>query len=222
MARFVQAVANKRSQKWIQKVVNEKPQLLDSIIRSNQFITEKDNIEWLSPLKDDDFAEYRDEACLNLLNINLEAYPLSDFWPKNGPQWDALGKSTSGKIFLVEAKAHIPELISTLKASNPSSTDKILHSLNQTKKGLGSKNDFDWSKTFYQYANRLAHVDLLRGNGLSAYLLFVYFLNDSEMSGPKTSDEWKGAIQLVHRCLGLRERFLKDFVADTFIDVRSL
>jgi len=221
MARFVQAEANKGSQKWIQKLVNEKPHLLDSLIMSNQFISEKDDIQWLSPLKSDSYAEYRDETCLELLNVTLKT-PLSDFWPKNGPQWDALGKSASGKLFLIEAKAHIPELISTLKANNPASTDKIMRSLEQTKKSLGSKNDFDWSKTFYQYANRLAHVDLLRRNGISAYLLFVYFLNDSEMKGPKTSDEWKGAIRLVHRCLGLRENLLENFVADLFIDVRNL
>ena len=222
MARFVQAEANKGSQQWIQRLINEKPQILNSLTRSNQFVTEKDDIQWLSPLKEDNYAEYRDEACLKLLKITLNSYPLNDFWPKNGPQWDALGKSTSGKLFLVEAKSHIPELISTLKASNPASADKIQRSLEQTRKSFGAKSDFDWSKIFYQYANRLAHVDLLRRNGLSAYLLFVYFLNDSEMGGPESAEEWKGAIQLIHRCLGLRKHLLKDFVADIFVDVKSI
>jgi hypothetical protein len=222
MARFIQTEANKGSQKWIQKLVNGKQQLLDSLIGSNNFVSENDHIQWLSPLKEDGYAEYRDEACLNLFGVNLKAYSLGDFWPKNGPQWDALGKSASGKLFLVEAKSHIPELISNLKASNQASTDKILGSLKQVRERFGSKTDFDWSRTFYQYANRLAHVDLLRRNGLSAYLLFVYFLNDQEMNGPKTSDEWKGAIRLVHCCLGLRERLLKNSVADIFIDVRDL
>jgi hypothetical protein len=108
MARFVQTEASKGSQKWIQKLINEKPQILDALVRQNKFITEKDDIKWLSPREDDSYAEYRDEACLKLLNITLKDYPLNDFWPKNGPQWDALGKSTSGKLFLVEAKSHIP------------------------------------------------------------------------------------------------------------------
>jgi hypothetical protein len=221
MARFVQTEASKGSQKWIQKLINEKPQILDALVRQNKFITEKDDIKWLSPREDDSYAEYRDEACLKLLNITLKDYPLNDFWPKNGPQWDALGKSTSGKLFLVEAKSHIPELISTLKASNPSS-EKMLKSLKQTKQNFGSKADFDWSKTFYQYTNRLAHVDLLRRNGFPAYLLFVYFFNDSEMDGPKTPDEWIGAIRLIHRCLGIREHSLKEVAADIFIDIKSL
>jgi hypothetical protein len=214
--------ATKGSQKWIQKVINGKPQVLNSLIKSNQFISDKDEIQWLSPLKKDGYAEYRDEACLKLLEVNLEKYSLKDFWPNNGPRWDALGKSASGKLFLVEAKSHIPELISHLRAINQASRDKILSSLGQVRERFGSQTDFDWSKTFYQYANRVAFVDLLHRNGYSAYLLFVYFLNDSEMNGPKTSDEWKGAIRLVHCCLGVRERLLKDFVADIFIDTRDL
>lgn len=222
MARFVQAEAVRGSQKWIQKLINEKPQLLNTLISSNHFIPEGDIVEWLSPLKKDAYAEYRDEACLKLLKINLGAHLLNDFWPKNGPQWDALGRSASGSVFLVEAKAHIPELISSLKADNLVSSEKILRSLEQTRKSLGSKSDFEWSKTFYQYANRVAHVDFLRRNSVPAYLLFVYFLNDSEMGGPKTADEWKGAIRLVHRCLGLRDHSLRGFVADVFIDTKSL
>jgi hypothetical protein len=222
MARFVQAEAIRGSQRWIQKLINEKPHLLNSLIKSRKFISENDEIQWMSPLKEDGYAEYRDEAFLELLNINLKLYSLKDFWPKNGPQWDALGKSMSGKLFLVEAKSHIPELISNLGASSKASENKILSSLGEARERFGAETDFDWSKTFYQYANRLAHVDLLRRNGLSAYLLFVYFLNDLEMHGPKNADEWKGAIRLVHSCLHLKEHLLKDIVADVFIDVRDI
>lgn len=142
------------------------------------------------------------------------------FWR---PQWDALGKSHASKrVFLVEAKAHIPELISTLQATNPNSKSKIRASLEKTKADLGCKADFDWSTTFYQYANRLAHVNFLKQNIIPAYLISVYFLNDTEMGGPKTSEEWKGAIKLLHQCLGLKERTLKKFAADIFIDTCAL
>ena len=139
MARFIQAEANKGSQKWIQKLINEKTELLNSQIRTNLGITEKDDIQWLSPLKEDNYAEYRDEACLDLFKIKLEAFPLKGFWPKNGPQWDALGKSTSGKLFLVEAKSHIPELISTLKASNKPHQIKYLVALSKQENVLRQK-----------------------------------------------------------------------------------
>jgi hypothetical protein len=50
----------------------------------------------------------------------------------------------------------------------------------------------------------------------------VYFLNDLEMKGPKTAEEWKGAIRLVHRCLGLRERLLRKWMLYVFINVNEL
>ena len=38
----------------------------------------------------------------------------------------------------------------------------------------------DWSGTFYQYANRLAHLYLLHElNDVDAWLVFVYFVGDS-------------------------------------------
>jgi hypothetical protein len=53
-------------------------------------------------------------------------------------------------------------------------------------------------------------------------LVNVYFLHDEEMEGPKTVDEWKGAIRLLHRCLGFREHLLEKFVTDIFIDINRL
>ena len=187
-------------------------------LRQNLGITNTEPIQWLSPLEGDEYAEYRDKAFLERLGIGTINLDLTNFWPSRGPQWDALGKSkTTNKIFLVEAKAHIPELISTLQASNPDSISKILESLEKTKAAFGCKAEYDWTKLFYQYANRLAHANFLRQNNIAAYLVSVYFLNDSEMDGPRTAEEWKGAIRLVHRCLGLREHLLKGLVVDLFI-----
>jgi hypothetical protein len=67
MARFPQTQAEKGSQKWIQKLVNDKPEILNSQICSTLNLPEKENIQWLSPLKNDDYAEYRDQAFLKLL-----------------------------------------------------------------------------------------------------------------------------------------------------------
>jgi hypothetical protein len=222
MARFPQPQATKGSQKWIQKLINEKSETLNLYLRQNLNLAEDEAIQWLSPLKNDDYAEYRDEAFLEKLGINPEKIKLVDFWPKGGPQWDALGKNSSGKLFLVEAKSHIPELMSTFKGNNQASIDKIQSSLKETKKRFGSKTDFVWSKTFYQYTNRLAQVYLLRKNKLDAWLIDVYFLNDSDMDGPKTTDEWKGALRLLRRCLGLKEYLLQKWVADIFIDVTTV
>jgi hypothetical protein len=154
--------------------------------------------------------------------VKLEKLSLNEFWPKGGPQWDALGRSASGKLFLVEAKSHVQELVSTLQAKDKDSVKRILKSLREVKNYLGSKTFFDWSKCFYQYTNRLAHLYLLRENGLNAYLIFVYFINDSHVKGPTTVSEWKGAIKLLHFCLGIERHKLKKYTADIFVDVNQL
>ena len=222
MGRFSQSIGEKGSKKWIQKLINEKAELLNSEIRNKLDLPSNEEIHWLSPLKKDKYAEYSDQDFIDLLEVVLKKEPLSDFWPEKGPQWDALGKSGSGKLFLVEAKSHIRELISKMGALDEASVKKIRRSLSRTKNYLNSKTETDWSCGFYQYTNRLAHLYLLRNNQLPAYLVFVYFLNDSDMSGPKTVEEWKGTIKLLHSYLGIGRHKLKNFIADVFIDVNCL
>src|SRR5262245_60427391 len=110
MGRFKQAACAKGSQRWLQHLVNRAPSLLDERIGLGP-------IEWRSPLLDDDYAEYRDGAFLDRLNVTLAKRPLSTFWPRGGPQWDALGRATSGEVVLVEAKAHLHELYSPATAA---------------------------------------------------------------------------------------------------------
>lgn len=222
MARFTQSPCDKGSQKWIQTLINDQPEHLNSQIKAKLNLSKDERIQWLSPLKDDEYSEYCDREFIDLLGVKLKEKPLSDFWPQRGPQWDALGKSSSGNLFLIEAKSHIGELISTMKAKDENSATTIHNSLQETKHFLASNAKVDWSCAFYQYTNRLAHLYLLRQNRLSAYLLFVYFINDSEMEGPTSIHEWKGAIELLHSYLGIRRHKLKDFVTDVFIDIRRL
>ncbi|GAH84900.1 unnamed protein product, partial [marine sediment metagenome] len=130
---------------------------------------ENETISWLSPLKEDEFAEYRDTQFIELLGAKTEK-PLENFWPSRGPQWDALARSNTGRLFMVEAKSHIPELISSLRAENEDSIRLIHESLKETKKYLNSSDEADWSRRFYQYTNRLAHLYFLRVlNKLPAY-----------------------------------------------------
>jgi len=223
MSRFPQKAGLKGSQKWIQKLVNGEPELLNAEIIKHLALSDEESISWVSPRAEDDFAEYRDEAFLNLLGLKLPKVPLSDFWPPGGPQWDALGKSESGKVFLVEAKSHIPEMLSPGSGAGEKSFQRIKKSLDRTKVFLNSKSDHDWSATFYQYTNRLAHLYLLRElNDLPAHLIFVYFLNDQEMKGPKSVDEWIGAISLLKSYLGVGRHRLDKYVAEIFIDVKGL
>ena len=111
MGRFPQKPGAKGSLKWTQRLVNDRPDLLNDKIIRQAGLPKRGTIEWRSPLANDDYAEYRDQAFLELLDISLSKHPLEDFWPAQGPQWDALGKSTDGTLFLVEAKSHISEVM---------------------------------------------------------------------------------------------------------------
>lgn len=219
MGRFPQHVTQKGSQKWLQMIINEKSEFLNTEIRRKFGLPKDEGIQWLSPLKRDNYAEYRDQEFIDLLGVKLTRIPLANFWPRGGPQWDALGKGSSGILFLVEAKSHIHELISTMQAKGERSREKIQKSLEETKRFLNSNAKTDWASPFYQYTNRLAHLYLLRQNQLPAYLVFVYFTNDLEMNGPTTVDEWKGAIKLLYSYLGIGRHKLQNFITDVFIDV---
>ena len=58
-------------------------------------------------MQHDHYAEYRDEAFLKRVGVSATKKPLSEFWPKRGPQWDALATFGDDGVILVEAKAHM-------------------------------------------------------------------------------------------------------------------
>ncbi len=160
MSNKTDSQALKGSQKWIQKLINNSSSLLDSRIVETFNLKENDTIEWLFPLEKVQYREYKDQAFLNLLNINLDTVTLKKFWPRGGPFWDGLGKFQCGNIFLVEAKSHISEIISNASGASDKSLELIIASLKKTKDFLKSKKELEWSKTFYQYTNRIAHLYL--------------------------------------------------------------
>ena len=157
--------------------------------------------------------------------MELGRWPLREFWPRLGPQWDALGHTDGGAVFLVEAKANIPEFVSPASgAKSPASISLIDDSLKEVQRSLRVDTGIDWSGKLYQYANRIAHLYLLRElNRIPAYLLFIYFVGDEDVDGPQTVEEWKAAIEVAERVLGLPARHrLSDYVADIFVHVDEL
>jgi hypothetical protein len=181
-----------------------------------------DEVDWLSPLKENNYAEYSDDDFINLLDLNL-SFPLDRFWPKKGPQWDALGKSKKGAVFLIEAKANIPEVVSSPTGAGKASRLIIDKALIETKIFLDIKNDMDWSGKFYQYTNRLAHLYFLRElNNIPAWLINIYFINDKTVNGPKTKEEWRSAVLVMKKYLGVGRHKLSKYMIDLFIDVEEL
>ena len=222
--RVPQPEGNKGSLKWIQKLVNEHPQVLDREIKSACNIPDAESITWVSPLREDEYAEYRDDSFLAQLDVKLGYHPLNKFWPDRGPQWDALGKTHGGAQILVEAKAHVDELESDGTQASGPSRDTIQESLWKVQEFLGVDRSIPWTGKFYQYANRLAHLYLLRElNEVNANLVFVYFIGDKDVKGPNSEAEWKAALTIAKGVLGLGERHqLSKYIGEVFIDVRNL
>jgi hypothetical protein len=202
MSRTPQPSEGRGSLKWIQKAVNEQwPSLNAPILAS---VPGAKSIEWRSPLANDDYAEYRDEAFLERLRRADLAPALRDFWPARGPQWDALGIIDNRDLLLVEAKAHVAELCSPGTAAGVASRERIEQRLEEVAASLGaSPRRAAWADTFYQLANRLAHLAFLRDHGASAYLVLVNFLNDAEMEGPTSPEVWEAAYEVAFHAMGL-------------------
>lgn len=220
--RIVQPNGTKGSLRWLQDLINRKPELLQKALQSRMALRDGAAITWLSPLKSDRFAEYRDESFLERLGVTLDHRSLASFWPPNGPQWDALGITSRGDLLLVEAKAHVKELVSDCGAS-PKSSTLIQASLAEAGAFFMATTTKKWSQTYYQYANRLAHLYLLRQlNHLPAWLIFLYFVNAEDVAGPKTPEEWRSSIEEVHNHLGVGREQIGPYVIDVFIDVEML
>ena len=228
MSRHPEGRKTRGSQRWLQDLVNDCPNLLDAAIqRGTSEISSP--IRWVSPLADDNFKEYMDSAFLKKLGVRLDCVPLNRFWPRSGPRWDALGKTDSGQVILLEAKAHVEEMNSDCQAKSAKSLALIRESLESVKSHVGARSDADWMTSFYQHANRLAHLYLLRTlNGIPAFLVDLHFLNADDMdcdgrSVPKTVAEWEDAINCQERDLGIRPKHaLSQYAIRAFADVNEI
>lgn len=210
-----------RSEHWLRVAVNERTHEINEMVRGQFGWPSSERIEWRSPLKSDDYAEYYDGGFLTQLGIENPRTSLGQFWPSSGPRWDALARTDNGKIILVEAKAHVGEMISHTRAS-PESLSKIRAAIDRTKSAFGAADDFNWESPFYQYANRLAHLYYLRElNGLDAYLLFVYFADapDVPIAERCTVAQWEGASRLVEKALGLGSHPYRAYVKSLVLPV---
>lgn len=154
-------------------------------------------IQWVSPNTKNDFYEYRDDflagLCLESIDLTDAETKLRKFWPKNGPQWDGLAivKSSEGKkgVLLIEAKAHPEETKSDLKATNQGSIDMIENSLKYVQ-GYMSVAPCDWTRNYYQLANRIAFLFFMNKTlKIPTWLVLANFVNDK--SYKETSlNEW--------------------------------
>ncbi len=219
--RVAQPIGTRGSLKWMQRLVRDHATLLDDAICATGMLKTNERVEWVSPRSDDQWAEYRDGSFLAKVKLGHLRPALAEFWPKRGPQWDALGMGSAGTVVLVEAKAHIGELRSTCTAS-PTSRDHIERSLGTVKAAMGAPPSSNWLTNYYQYANRLAHLHLLQSISIPTALVFIYFTHDAEMPGPNDQDAWNVGVAKANTYLGLSEGKQVPCVASIYIDTRVL
>lgn len=178
------------------------------------------HIRWVSPLAEDDYAEYCDAEFCRAVGLGDFVGELANFWPPGGPSWDALAtiSDSDGRIhpgvILVEAKSHIPEIYGDGCQAGPDSRGLIEKALATAKQWSGASTDADWTGPLYQSANRLAHLYFIRERlKRPAWLVNIYFINDE--IGPADEDAWKAELKKVKASLGLTSKV--PFTIDLFL-----
>lgn len=212
------------SQRWLQIAIDQHQAIIDDMLQAALGLPSEDKILWISPVRSTKFREYRDMEALRQLGVeSLPVRALNTFWPRRGPVWDGLARTKSGKLIFIEAKANIPEAASPPTRATPDSRKLILQSLTEARHFFSPRATCEWAGTFYQYANRLSHHYLFRElNKLPSHLVFLYFINAEDVSGPTSETEWRGAVRLLHAALGLSSNRLPEGVHEVFLDVRLL
>ena len=168
-------------------------------------------------------AEYLDASFLDRLGIGELTPALANFWPARGPQWNALGRTNNGDLLIVEAKAHIDEMLSPDTQASGGSRGQIEAALKSCTDALDAIPKVARIETLYQLANCIAHLWFLLAANKPARLVLVNFLNDDEMDGPVSPREWDAAYQVALHVLGLkRNHALARYLVHLHSDVRHL
>ena len=215
------------SQKYLQDLVNNTPNYLNDLILSKSTsLSDYSNgeIEWVSPLKEENYKEYRDDQFLWPIRQAWYYKKLGEFWPSIGPQWDALaivyGADGSEGVILAEAKANTSELGDykyACQAESQNSIAKIQASFRIVKEALGADINSDWLGDYYQYANRIAHLYFLQEIcEVPTWLVYTYFVNGWENEDPSMAQHWKESIANIYKRLGLPANHL---LSDRLINI---
>ena len=196
------------SQRQIQTYVNRRVSELDAAILRGlpDLAAARATFDWVSPLEEEGFVEYRDGAFLGALNLSDLSGKLAGFWPKGGPVWDGLARVTLPEfertgVLLVEAKSYPLEMYSNGCCASKASRSRSVDALQRTQQWLGVDNS-DWTGPLYQSANRLAHLYFLRGlAGVPTWFVNVCVTGDPHC--PTSQLAWQEALKSAKAALGL-------------------
>lgn len=214
--------AFKGSQLQVQVYVNRRQAELSTAIGDALGLAGS-SIIWVSPLEHDGFKELQDKAFLEAVGQLSAGMNLAEFWPANGPVWDALATvRVSGSpegVMLAEGKSYPGEMRSDGCKATPDSRSKIEAALERTRGWLGAGDSQAWMGDYYQFANRLAHLFFFRELvGVPAWLVSLCFTDDPHC--PTSIDEWRMGLAGAREALGLAGRHIP-FYADVFLPARA-
>ena len=141
--------------------------------------------------------------------------------------WDLVGYTIHNDIktwILIEAKAHIGELINNCGAG-PESLKKIEKTLKITASNIGTEilKDCPWTKKYYQLANRIYVLDLLKRNQFNAKLINIYFMGDKIVKSrlsPKDKKSWELEISKMKKYLNIEKSNSID-ILDLYLDINK-
>lgn len=126
-----------------------------------------DTLEWISPLKSDDYREYSlnaPEIAKSRLGID-EVKQYFKWWPSQQPQWDGLAIGNNHTLYIIEAKAHLSELESKCSATSEENRALIYETMSAVQRQIYPEaEDFerDWINGYYQLGNRLTFLEKLK------------------------------------------------------------
>lgn len=211
------------SQRQVQTYTNDSAETFSKAIAESLSgnLPPSARIQWVSPLKHEKYAEYRDGDFLRVLGLQQHESELVAFWPKGGPCWDALAHVLFSDghcgCVLVEAKSHVNEIYGNGCCASGASRQQICEGLRKAKEWLGVAPEADWTGKLYQSANRYAHLFFLRVVvKTDVFLVNVYFVNDHRSQSPTAIQEWTPAISEVKQQLGLVNPV--PFSSEVFLD----
>ena len=150
---------------------------------------------------------------------SIKGYIKSDW-----QSWDAIFK-LDDTFYLVEAKAHIEEMMGSCSSDEAKSKEKIKDYIfdNLVKQGISIDRE-RCLVDYYQLANRLATAAFLRNNGIEARCLYIYFLNGYEKPNDiknASAEMFNDEINKEKAALDLKGKQLDDLLFQVFIDAKT-
>ncbi|MFI5056743.1 MAG: hypothetical protein ACHQLQ_01025 [Candidatus Acidiferrales bacterium] len=205
----------------IRRLINDDPQRIEEQLRKDIPGWGTAKFDWRSPLVSEQYSEYCDEEFLAVLGLQDYSEALAGgFWPRRGPNWDALARVAlpHSAVLLIEAKSHRSEMASCYGGGRKSL--KIIEAaFHKTQEWLQPHKHREWTSPFYQFANRLAHLYFLRKEcGLEAWLAHVYFTGDPYY--PTSREQWDDWLREVRFELGIGDGKIEGLV-DVFLAVNA-